>query len=139
MALLQTEFFRLAEEKGVGLEAWALFPNHYHFVARVNEGFDAKDYFKRLHGRTAVALNRLDGVSGRQVWYRYRDTNLTNVNSYLARLHYTHTNPVRHGVAPDARMYPYGSAHWFETQADEAFVRTVYSFPIDRLVIEDDY
>ena len=138
MRLLQTEFFCLAEEKGIGLEAWALFPNHYHMIARVEADFDAKDYFKRLHGRTAIALNRLDGVTGRKIWYRYRDTNLTSANSYLARLHYVHTNAVKHGIVPEARMYPFGSAHWFETQADEAFVRTVYAFPIDRLIVEDD-
>ena len=139
MRLLQTEFFRLSEEKGIGLEAWALFPNHYHFIARVEDGFDASAFVKALHGRTAIALNRLEGVTGRKVWYQFRDTVITNARSYHARLHYVHTNPVRHGVVPEARMYPYGSARWFGTQADEAFVRTVYSFPIDRLVVEDDY
>ena len=116
-----------------------MFPNHYHLVARADAGFDLAHFFKTLHGRTALAANRLDGVRGRKVWFSYRDTALTNPRSYLARLHYTHTNAVKHGLAAEARMYPYCSAHRFETQGDEAFIRTVYSFPIDRLEIDDEF
>lgn len=137
--LLQSALFQLSHERELGLEAWAIFPNHYHLVARAEAFFDLADFFKTLHGRTALAVNRLDGVQGRQVWFNYRDTALTNPRSYLARLHYTHANAVKHGVAAEARMYPYCSAHWFETQGDEAFVRTVNSFPIDRLQIDDDF
>lgn len=30
---LQTLFFQLAEEHHASLQAWAIFPNHYHFIA----------------------------------------------------------------------------------------------------------
>lgn len=139
LSLLQTTLFELAVERDLRLQAWAIFPNHYHLVGHTDEGFDIPKFFRLLHGRTSIAVNRLDGVQGRKVWHNYRDTRLTSTGSYLARLHYVHTNPAKHGVAGAARMYPYGSAHWFETQGDEAFIRTVYSFNIDRLEIEDEY
>jgi len=139
LTLLQSALFALAEERGLDLQAWAVFPNHYHLVAHTDEGFDVSRFFKSLHGRTSIALNRLDGAVGRKVWHNFRDTKLTNTNSYLARLHYVHSNAQRHGVVAAARMYPFGSAHWFETQGEEAFVRTVYSFNIDLLEIDDDY
>ena len=139
LRLLQTTLFQTASEMDLLLEAWAVFPNHYHIVARSESGaFDIPGFAKKLHGRTSVAANRLDGVQGRKVWFNFRDTSLTNSVAYLSRLHYVHANAVRHGLVGAAREYPYCSAHWFESHAEEAWIRTVYSFKIDRIDIYDD-
>ena len=34
----------------------------------------------------------------REVWANYRETHLSFPTSYLARLNYTHQNPVHHGL-----------------------------------------
>ena len=66
--LLQQHLLDYAAEFGWGLQAWAVFSNHYHFVAASPP--DPKNLSKflgKLHMKTARAMNHLDGVSGRQV------------------------------------------------------------------------
>ena len=94
---------------------------------------------RELHSRTAIALNRHDGTPGRKIWHNYWDTRLTQEKSYLARLHYVHQNPVKHGVVTDASLYPCCSAAWFERTATPAQVKTIYSFKTDQLHVNDDF
>ena len=125
------------------LEAWAVFANHYHFVGHSPKAEDnatsLRTYLSEFHRRSARWINKLDQAPGRQVWHNYWDTRLSYERSYLARLHYVHENPVKHGVVADAKDYPWCSAAEFRSRARPARVKTVYSFPIDRLRIEDDY
>jgi len=138
--LLERMLLRPAKEHGWQLEAWALFANHYHFVAR--GGPDCKpmgDFLREFHSRSAIALNKLDAVAGRAVWHNFWDTKLTYQFSYLARLNYTHQNPVKHGLVPVANQYPWCSAAWFERTASPAQVKTIYSLKIDQVRVDDDY
>lgn len=93
----------------------------------------------KLHEKTALWVNRLDGAPGRQVWFNFRETKLTFEKSYFARLNYVHQNPVKHGLVSTAHRYPWCSASWFERTARPAQVKTIYGFKIDRLNIYDDY
>ena len=46
----------IAEEHGVQLEAWAAFPNHYHFVGIfVGPAGSLLAFIRELHSRTAIA------------------------------------------------------------------------------------
>ena len=73
------------------------------------------------------------------MWHNYRDTHLTYERSYFARLHYVHKNPEKHGLVPEAKQHRWCSAAWFERESTAAQIKTVYSFPIDRLNVDDDY
>ncbi len=143
LVVLHRGLLTVAAAFGWQLEAWALFSNHYHFVAHSPENHPTANtlaiMLARLHERTAKWLNRLDATRGRHVWHNYRETRLTFDRSYLARLNYTHQNPVKHGLVPIANQYPWCSAAWFETTATPAQVQTVYAFKTDRLAIPDDY
>jgi putative transposase len=87
------------------LEAWAVFSNHYHFVAHNEaDSVPLANLIRRLHSRSAVALNKLKNTPGRRVWFNYWDTQLTYQRSYLARLNYVHQNPVKHGLLPVANQ-----------------------------------
>jgi len=123
------------------LEAWAVMANHYHFIGKApDEGAEnLRVFLSAVHRRTATWLNRLDGTPGRKVWHNYRESSLTFENSYYARLHYVMNNPVHHGLVLCANQYPWCSAGWFERHAPPAFQKTVKSFPIDNLSIEDDF
>ncbi len=67
------------------LQAWAVFSNHYHFIAQSPaDAKTLKPMIQRLHSQTAREVNRLDGVTGRQVWFQYWDTCLTFEKSYYA-------------------------------------------------------
>jgi putative transposase len=138
--LLESTLRRTAEESGWQIEAWAVFSNHYHFVAHSRrESEKLNILLKQLHAETACEVNRLDGVSERQVWHNYWDTRLTFEKSYLARLNYVHQNPVKHGLVPVVNQYRWCSAAWFERTATPAQVKTIYRFKIDEVRVRDDF
>jgi putative transposase len=123
------------------LGAWAVFSNHYHFVAHSPpEGAENLSLMLgKLHEKLAKWVNKLDATKGRQVWFNFRETRLTYEKSYLARLNYTHRNAVKHKLVPVANQYPWCSAAWFERTATPAQVKTIYSFKTDRAQIYDEY
>jgi putative transposase len=140
LASLQQCLLTLAKQYEWQLEAWAIFSNHYHFVARGNGAKgDLKKFVTHLHADTARDLNRLEGRAGRSVWFNFWDTKLTYERSYLARLSYVHQNPVKHGLVIKANQYRWCSAAWFERVAGPAMVKTIYGFKTDKLNIHDDF
>ena len=78
-------------------------------------------------------------MTGRKVWFNFRDTKLTIQHSYLARLNCVHPNAVKHKLLAMANQYPWCSAAWFERTASSAQVKTIYGFKIDRVPVEDDF
>jgi putative transposase len=143
LEVLHRGLLTVARDFGWQLEAWAVFANHYHFVAHSppdsTDASSLRTMLGLLHEKTAKWLNRLDGAPGRKVWHNYRETRLTFEKSYRARLNYVHQNPVKHGLVPVANLYPWCSARWFERTATPAEVRTLYGFRLDRVHVEDDY
>jgi putative transposase len=113
--------------------------NHYHFVARGTPDFaPMNEFLQELHSRSTIGLNQLDRVEGK-VWYNFWDTRLTHQYSYLARLRYVHQIPVKHGLVLVANQHRWCSAAWFERVASPAQVKTIYTFKIDQLKVEDDF
>ncbi|MEY2409882.1 MAG: REP-associated tyrosine transposase [Verrucomicrobiota bacterium] len=143
LAVLQRGLLTVCQEFDWALEAWAVFSNHYHFVAHSpvdqSTAENISTMLGKLHGKTSAWVNRLDGTEGRKVWHNFRETRLTFEKSYLARLNYTHQNAVKHGLVRVANQYPWCSAAWFERTASAAQVKTIYSFKTDRLGTYDEY
>jgi putative transposase len=143
LRLLHQTLLEITQGFGWKLEAWAVFSNHYHFVAHSppteEDAVSLPERLCELHSQTAREVNRLDSTLSRQVWYNYWETRLTFQKSYLARLNYVHQNPVRHRLVAAASQYPWCSAAWFERSASAAMVRSIYRFKIDQLSIADDY
>ncbi len=132
--------FERAERSQWQLEAWAILSNHYHLVARVmGEAITLQRLIRSLHSQTAIFCNRVDGTPGREVWHNYWDSCITYETSYLARLHYVHTNPARHGLVKDARDYPFCSCRWFLESADIEFRRKVFAQPRDWVRVGDGF
>ena len=138
--LVRDALLEVAGHYGWRLQAWAVLPNHYHFVAVApDEPESLSSFIRHLHSDTARRLNRLDDASGRRVWYQYWENMITFERSYLARLKYVHFNPVKHGLVQEPTAYRWCSAKWFEVNASASFVRTVRSFRIDRVRVADDF
>ncbi|MBV6457971.1 MAG: hypothetical protein HONBIEJF_01092 [Fimbriimonadaceae bacterium] len=128
------------DKAGWDVQAWAVFPNHYHFVGlSPDTGLGLQRLTRAIHGRSAIALNKLDGTPGRMVWYRCWDTRIIFERSYLARLAYVHNNAVRHGLVEDAQLYPWCSAQWFALRSARPFYESVMSFKTDRVSVYDDF
>lgn len=120
------------------LQAWAVMANHFHFIAHAPDTAKSlKRMMTALHSKTAIWLNKHDETPGRKVWFQYWDTCLTFERSYLARLHYVHANPVKHGLVEIAENYKWCSMGWFLQNADAAFRRTVLSFKYDEISAEE--
>ena len=84
LTLLEDRLLSFAKKYNWQLEAWAVFPNHYHFVARSEDGaVNLKRFVIHLHADTARELNRMDQAEGRKVWYNFWDTKLTYQAAYL--------------------------------------------------------
>jgi len=128
---------KTAESSGWRIEAWAVLANHYHWIGKSPQdgAQNLTKWASKVHRESAKFINELDGVPERKVWHNFFDSNITYPQSYFARLHYVNQNPVHHGVVTDARIYPWCSAAWFETNASEAFQKTLQSFKIDRLKV----
>ena len=130
----------LAPGHGWKLEAWAVFPNHYHFVATSQEkAVTLPRFIGHLHTITAKEINCQDQTPGRKVWFQYWDSHLTYARSYLARLNYVHCNAVRHGLARQPGHYSWCSAGWFERVAEKPFYQTVMRIRSDRVKVMDDF
>ena len=122
------------------LDAWAIFPNHYHFVAHpLGDPRTLSQMVKELHGASSFWLNRVTGQPGRKVWFQYWDTQLTYNESYLARLKYVQQNPVRHGLVESASDYRWCSESYFRESAPKGFQRSLERFKIDRVQVIDDF
>ena len=143
LAVLHRGLLKVAADFGWRLEAWAVFSNHYHFVGHSPADADTAESLSqmlgRLHEKTAKWINKLDNAPGRKVWHNFRETRLTYEKSYLARLNYTHQNPVKHGLVAVANRYPWCSAGWFERTATPAQIRIIYKFKTELVKVADDF
>ncbi len=140
LTLLHDKLLELADQYRWQLEAWAVFSNHYHFVAHaLAEAGSLKTMLSQLHSTTATAINQLDTDFGREVWHNFWETELTIETSYLARLNYVHQNAVKHGLVKVANQYRWCSAAWFERTATPAQVKTIYNFGIEKVRVRDDF
>lgn len=140
LGFLQDTLHEVAKRHAWQLQAWAVFPNHYHFIgAPEQDPSTLPSLIKELHSRTAIFANRLDASPGRKVWFQYWDTHLTIQTSYLARLNYVMQNPVKHRLVTNAQDYPDCSASWFLETAPQSFVGTVWSFGTERVNVPDDF
>ena len=139
LAVLHRGILKVAAEFGWRLEVWAVFSNHYHFVAQSPELEEDARRLSRmlgpLHEQTAKWVNRLGSMPERQIWFNFRETTLTYEKSCLARLNYTHQNAVKHRLVPVANQYPWCSARWFERTARPVQVNTIYRLKVDRLSV----
>ncbi len=139
LELLHSDLHSFAKEFGWELQAWSVFPNHYHFIAASQEPSNLRDFISKLHSVTARNINREDDTPGRKVWFQYWDTRITYQSSYLARLNYVHCNPAHHHIVDDPRKYKWCSAKWFEGNAGASFYNTVTNMKTDRVKVIDEF
>lgn len=141
--VLQRGLLTVTQQFGWRLEAWAIFSNHYHFIAKTPpEAQNAESLpkmIRALHGPLAKWVNKLDGTPDRKVWHNYWETLLTQQTSYFARLNYTHNNPAKHGLVKESRDYPWCSAAWFEKTTPPPIAKAISRFKTDRVKVEDDF
>lgn len=139
-ALILGILLERAAHWGWDMQAWSILENHYHWIGEAPQNaLTLETLIRQVHSKTAVELNKLDKTPGRKVWHNYWDTCITHETSYLARMHYVHINPVKHGLVQNPEEYPFCSYRWFLENSDDEFQKKVINQPIDRIEIEDDF
>ncbi len=138
---LEGLLLKTAAEFNWAVEAWAVFSNHYHFIAEApREGAESmRAMLRKVHSISAKWANQQDATPGVKVWHNFMETHITTEKSHLARLHYVHANAVHHRLVLIPNQYEWCSAAWFERHSSSARVKTVYGFPVDRLLASDDW
>jgi putative transposase len=122
------------------LEAWAILYNHYHFIARAPKNADTlTSLIRSVHSITARYVNAIDKKPGRRIWHNYWDKCISSDKDYLARLHYVHMNPVKHGIVEKPEDDPFCSYQLFIEKSGIEFQKEVFSESIARLEVEDDF
>jgi putative transposase len=143
LSVLQRGLLTVARNFGWQIEAWAVFSNHYHFIAHSpaddEDASSLSAMLSILHVKTALWVNGLDEARGRKVWFNFYESRLTYQRSYLARLSYVHQNAVKHGLVKEPKEYPWCSAGWFERETTPAIVRSIYRFKTNDLKVDDDF
>jgi putative transposase len=140
LRFLCESLLRLAGEYKWNVQAWAVFANHYHFIAlSPAHSENLSDFIKKLHSEAALAVNQEDATPGRRVWFQYWESQLTHQKSYFARLSYVHRNAVHHRLVREPSLYPWCSAGWFQRRAATSFYKTIMRFGIERLKVPDDF
>jgi putative transposase len=137
---LRDLLFEKARSFELQLQAWALFPNHYHFIVTTSvDASPLRTMITALHKESALHLNHLDGTPGRQVWFQFWDKHLTYERSYRARLNYVHENAVHHGIVARSENYAWCSARWFRDSVSRAHYESLRRVRTDRLKVPDDF
>lgn len=147
------------------LYAWVILADHYHLLLKTNEGIPLHQFVQRLHSKSAIQLNRLDGTPGRTVWYQYWDRFPRNERGFWSYFYYIHINPVKHGYVrvvkdtlrvegkrvqitprglPDVHaclaQYPHSSYHYYLQEYGEDFLTNGWmSYPIPDYLAHDDF
>jgi len=90
LTYLTNLLLELAESYNWRLQAWAVFPNHYHFMGESEKDGTLKGFIREFHSKSAMEINQMDGTRGRKVWFQYWESQITFHRSFLARLNYVH-------------------------------------------------
>jgi putative transposase len=153
------------KQYGIRLYAWVILANHYHLLLKTADVAPIYKFIKRLHGDSAIRLNKLDNMPGRKVWYQYWDRFPRNERDFWAYFNYIHINPVKHGyvrvsdgvlvvegkhekVVPGhvvdvhqcLAQYPHSSYHHYWREYGEEFLSDAWMrYPIPDYLENDDF
>jgi putative transposase len=113
------------------VSAWAVLPNHYHVLARVQDEAYLRKKLGRLHGRSSHDWNIQEGCTGRKCFHSLLAKPVASLAHRWATLNYIHHNPVKHGWVDRWQDWPYSSAHvYLQEMGREAVKRMWLEFPV---------
>ena len=109
--LLVREMRCLVEESAVDSLAWVVMPDHFHWLFGLKAG-TLHASMRRLKSRSAIAVNRFIGESGR-VWQAgYHDHALRAEEDIKDVAQYIVANPLRARLVTRIGDYPLWDAAW---------------------------
>jgi putative transposase len=120
IALLRECVREVRQRHPFGIHAWVVLPEHLHCVLEMPA--DDADFCRRWRLIKAAFSRALPGIGSpspsgarrgeRGIWQRrFWEHLIRDQADYRAHMDYVHINPVRHGLVPSARDWPYSTFH----------------------------
>jgi putative transposase len=164
-ALVRDVLRAAVQQYSIRLYAWVILANHYHLLLMTGDAAPLYKFVKRLHGESAIRLNKLDNTPARKVWYQYWDRFPRNARDFWTYFNYIHINPIKHGyvqvsdgtlvvegrqtkVPPSQALdvhhclaqYPHSSYHHYVRKYGEQFLTDAWMrYPIPNYFSHDDF
>lgn len=108
-----------AQKFAVEVHAYVLMSNHFHLLATPSTEDGLPQMMQAVGRRYVRHFNDAQGRSGTLWEGRYKSTLIQTERYLLACMAYIDLNPVRAGIAAQARTYPWSShAHYIGLKAD---------------------
>ena len=120
----------------IGILAYCLMPNHYHFLLEAEDAADISAFIQRVFNGYVQAFNKQQHRSGTLFEGRAK-TIWVDTESYVLQLcRYIHLNPVTAKLVTHPAEWPYSNyREWIGeregTLKDEAFIREYFPTPED--------
>ena len=81
LQFLHNTLLAFAQQYHWELQAWAVFANHYHFIAQSpDDPKNLSTFLSHLHVSTAKYLNSKDNLPGRRIWWQYCGIHILLIN-----------------------------------------------------------
>ena len=121
------EKFKFHLIKYCSVYAFALLPNHYHLLLRVNDSIGEKEFSQQFAKFILSYTNKInfrEKKTGSLFHAYFRRIRVEN-EDYLKRLvFYINHNPVKHGILEDFRNYEFCSYRIFVSDKPTSLART---------------
>lgn len=120
----------------VGMIAYCLMPNHYHFLLRADSDDAIGRFIQRLFNGYVQAFNRQQGRSGTLFEGRAKSIEVDDERYAIYLCRYIHLNPVVAGLVNRPEDWPYSNyLEWIGKRAgtllDRDFVQLHYARPAE--------
>ncbi len=127
---------RLLEDLPIGMLAYCLMPNHYHFVLQQEDEVPISTFIQRLFQTYTQAFNKEQERRGPLCEGRFRHVHVDRDETVIHLCRYVHLNPVTAGLVEQPSDWPYSNyLEWIEARpgilVDRSFIRQYFSAPAD--------
>ena len=124
----------VARECNVTVVAYALLPNHYHWLLRQDCEIPAGKVPARVFGSYTQAFNRAYERTGTLLEGPYKALPVDTDDYFVNLCSYIHLNPVHHGLVATPEAWPYSNyLEWIEkrpgTLVDRDLIRAYFARP----------
>ncbi|NIM96190.1 MAG: transposase [Anaerolineales bacterium] len=118
----------------LGMIAYCLMPNHYHFLLSSEETYSLSRFVQRLFNSYTQAFNKQQRRRGTLFEGRARRVHVDTDKYVIHLCRYIHLNPVKAGLVEGPGEWPYSNFHEWVGQRqgiliDQEFVKQYFSKP----------
>jgi len=138
--LLFNTICEILKENSSELHGWVILSNHYHILTKLRDAFLLPEIIKKIHGKSAVLLNKFSKQLGRKIWYAYWDECIRDEKDFYAKLNYIHFNPVKHGYVDAPEFYKCSSYNFYLGIEGKGWLENILKhFPPVKVEKSDDF